>query len=75
MAVISSRRHEPHTVADEEPDARFGMWVFLVTDAMSFGALLGAYASLRAGAASWPHAAARSARSPPSPRWRCSPPR
>jgi len=47
---------QPHTVADEEPDARFGMWVFLVTDAMSFGALLGAYAMLRAGAASWPHA-------------------
>ncbi|HEX8950357.1 MAG TPA: cytochrome c oxidase subunit 3, partial [Polyangia bacterium] len=47
---------EPRTVADEEPVARFGMWVFLVTDAMSFGALLLAYAVLRAGADAWPAA-------------------
>ena len=45
---------EPRTVADEEPVARFGMWVFLVTDAMSFGALLTVYAVLRAGADTWP---------------------
>ena len=31
-----------------EPVARFGMWVFLVTDAMSFGALLCVYAVERA---------------------------
>jgi len=34
--------------------ARFGMWVFLVTDALSFGALLTADATLRARAESWP---------------------
>lgn len=42
-----------------EPVARFGMWIFLVTDAMSFGALLSAYAVLRARAESWPDMAAR----------------
>jgi heme/copper-type cytochrome/quinol oxidase subunit 3 len=31
-----------------EPVSRFGMWLFLVTDAMSFGALLLAYGVLRA---------------------------
>ncbi len=50
---------DARTVADEEPVARFGMWVFLVTDAMSFGALLLAYGVLRAGAETWPHTAAR----------------
>jgi len=50
---------EPRAVADEEPVGRFGMWVFLVTDAMSFAALLLAYAVLRAGADHWPHTAAR----------------
>jgi len=34
-------------------NARFGMWVFLVTDALSFGALLTADATLRANAESW----------------------
>lgn len=32
------------------------MWVFVVTDAMSFGALGCVFAGLRARAASWPHA-------------------
>jgi heme/copper-type cytochrome/quinol oxidase subunit 3 len=45
--------------ADREPVARFGMWVFLVTDAMSFGALLLAYALLRVRADAWPDVAAR----------------
>jgi cytochrome c oxidase subunit III len=45
--------------AAPESVGRFGMWVFLVTDAMSFGALLLAYAVLRARAQSWPEAAAR----------------
>jgi heme/copper-type cytochrome/quinol oxidase subunit 3 len=40
-----------------EPASRFGMWVFLVTNAMSFGALLLAYALLRARAEAWPHLA------------------
>jgi heme/copper-type cytochrome/quinol oxidase subunit 3 len=38
---------------------RFGMWVFLVTDAMGFGAFLLAYAVLRARADGWPDVAAR----------------
>ena len=39
--------------------ARFGMWVFLVTDAASFGALLLSYALLRARAETWPDTAVR----------------
>ena len=34
--------------------SRFGMWVFLVTDALSFAALLTADATLRARAEAWP---------------------
>jgi cytochrome c oxidase subunit 3 len=45
--------------AAREEVGRFGMWVFLVTDAMSFGALLLAYALLRARADAWPDVAAR----------------
>jgi heme/copper-type cytochrome/quinol oxidase subunit 3 len=33
---------------------KLGMWVFLVTDAMSFGGLLISYGVLRAGAHNWP---------------------
>jgi cytochrome c oxidase subunit 3 len=33
---------------------KIGMWVFLVTDGMGFGAMLAAYAVLRARAAAWP---------------------
>lgn len=36
-----------------------GMWIFLAADALSFAALLIAYAVLRARAAAWPEAAAR----------------
>lgn len=43
----------------EEPVGRLGMWIFLVTDAMSFGALLASYGVLRARAAEWPEASAR----------------
>ena len=37
------------------PDSlgKLGMWLFLISDAMSFGALLAAYGALRAGAADW----------------------
>jgi cytochrome c oxidase subunit 3 len=38
---------------------KIGMWVFLGTDAMGFGALLLGYAVLRTGAASWPDPAMR----------------
>lgn len=36
---------------------KVGMWIFLVTDALTFGGLLIAYASLRAWAATWPQPA------------------
>jgi heme/copper-type cytochrome/quinol oxidase subunit 3 len=37
------------------PDSlgKLGMWLFLISDAMSFGALLAAYGAVRAGAAEW----------------------
>ena len=37
------------------PDSlgKLGMWLFLISDAMSFGALLAAYGAIRAGAAEW----------------------
>lgn len=38
------------------PSGKLGMWIFLVTDAMSFAGLLTAYGALRARAASWPEA-------------------
>jgi len=44
----------PDGVAFETAGAgRIGMWIFLVTDAMGFGALLLAYGVLRARAAGW----------------------
>lgn len=65
MVMLLSPRMSSGPVADASaspaarPVARFGMWVFLVTDAMSFGALLLAYAVLRAHAEAWPDTAAR----------------
>jgi heme/copper-type cytochrome/quinol oxidase subunit 3 len=38
---------------------KIGMWVFLATDVMAFGALLLAYAALRVQTAGWPDPAAR----------------
>ena len=37
---------------------KLGMWVFLAGDAMSFGALLAAYAALRLTSNDWPNPAA-----------------
>ncbi|MBI4865988.1 MAG: heme-copper oxidase subunit III [Candidatus Wallbacteria bacterium] len=43
----------PH--AHSEPSAgKVGMWIFLVTDALSFGGLLIGYASLRSWSPTWP---------------------
>ncbi len=36
------------------PTARLGMWLFLASEVMFFGALVGSYVVLRLGAASWP---------------------
>jgi heme/copper-type cytochrome/quinol oxidase subunit 3 len=38
---------------------KLGMWIFLLTDAMSFGGLLLAYAIIRAGAHHWPDPSTR----------------
>lgn len=49
-------------VADREAHeavARFGMWLFIATDALSFGAFLLAYALVRVRADSWPDLSAR----------------
>jgi heme/copper-type cytochrome/quinol oxidase subunit 3 len=48
-----------HSVDEYEPSltpdslGKLGMWLFLLGDAMSFGALLAAYGAVRAGAAEW----------------------
>ena len=48
-----------HSVDTYEPSltpdslGKLGMWLFLISDAMSFGALLAAYGAIRAGAAAW----------------------
>jgi len=36
------------------PKLRFGMWIFLSTDVVLFGAVLGAYLFIRANAVTWP---------------------
>lgn len=40
--------------AEPRPVGKTGMWIFLVTDAITFAALLGAYAVLRAKSTAWP---------------------
>ncbi len=43
--------YEPSLTPDSQ--GKLGMWLFLISDAMSFGALLAVYAAVRAGAAQW----------------------
>src|SRR5947209_10735267 len=38
---------------------KLGMWIFLLTDAMSFGGLLLAYGIIRSGAHNWPDPSTR----------------
>src|SRR5580692_12763169 len=40
-------------------DGKVGMWIFLLTDAMSFSGLLLGYGILRAGSHDWPNPAER----------------
>lgn len=56
-----ARDSTAEAVADEShrSPGLLGMWIFLAADALSFAALLIAYAVLRARAAAWPDAAAR----------------
>ena len=43
--------YEPSLTPDSQ--GKLGMWLFLISDAMSFGALLAVYGAVRAGAAEW----------------------
>ena len=43
--------YEPSLTPDSH--GKLGMWLFLISDAMSFGALLAVYGAVRAGAAEW----------------------
>jgi heme/copper-type cytochrome/quinol oxidase subunit 3 len=58
--AAASTAHAPAAAADEgfsfgsASSGKIGMWIFLLTDAMSFGGLLLAYAILRSGAHNWP---------------------
>lgn len=51
---------EQTMMVDTSPDligtvrGKVGMWLFLISDALTFGALLCAYGALRLGAADWP---------------------
>lgn len=60
MSARSEATYTPVAVPHEDPTfgpastGKVGMWIFLVTDAMTFGGLLLAYGILRAGNKEWP---------------------
>ncbi|GAC1562952.1 MAG: heme-copper oxidase subunit III family protein [Polyangiales bacterium] len=63
MSSEHAEHHDagPHPVGTETDeyfgaasDGKIGMWIFLLTDAFSFGGLLLTYAIMRAGADHWP---------------------
>ncbi len=47
---------QPHPVTGI-PNGKFGIWLFLASEVMLFGALFSSYILLRTGSASWPHGA------------------
>jgi cytochrome c oxidase subunit 3 len=47
---------EPHPVTGVT-NAKFGIWLFLASEVMLFGALFSTYIVLRVGATAWPHGA------------------
>jgi heme/copper-type cytochrome/quinol oxidase subunit 3 len=47
---------KPHPVTGI-PNGKFGIWLFLASEVMLFGALFSSYILLRTGAAAWPHGA------------------
>ena len=61
MSTTASAHAQPHVPAAWPPDAQYGaatpgkigMWVFLISDAFSFGALLIGYGILRGGRPQW----------------------
>jgi cytochrome c oxidase subunit III len=62
MSATAAAHHEEHGPVEWPPDehmgraslGKLGMWIFLLSDAFSFGGLLLAYGILRAGAKTWP---------------------
>lgn len=52
--AIVSTHGTPKDLFGRASNGKIGMWIFLATDAMSFGGLLLAYAIIRAGATDWP---------------------
>src|SRR5882672_484742 len=60
-AIMSAHIEIPYNV-DERPDtglynAKLGIWLFLASEVMLFGALFSSYILLRTGAPAWPHGA------------------
>ncbi len=54
MSVVIPYVDEPHPVTGVT-NAKFGIWLFLASEVMLFGALFSTLIILRMGAASWPH--------------------
>jgi heme/copper-type cytochrome/quinol oxidase subunit 3 len=54
VAAISTVVEPTESPLTPESWGKLGMWVFLVGDAMSFGALLAGYGALRYGSIDWP---------------------
>ena len=53
-AVVNTTQESYESPITPESWGKFGMWIFLAGDAMSFGALLVGYAAIRAASADWP---------------------
>ena len=53
-AVVDATQESYESPVTPESWGKFGMWIFLAGDAMSFGALLVGYGALRAASVDWP---------------------
>jgi len=53
-AVIDATQESYESPVTPESWGKFGMWIFLAGDAMSFGALLVGYGAIRAASSNWP---------------------
>ena len=53
-AVVNTTQESYESPITPESWGKFGMWIFLAGDAMSFGALLVGYGAIRAASADWP---------------------
>src|SRR5438105_769463 len=54
MSALIPYIDEPHPVTGVT-NAKFGVWLFLASEVMLFGALFSTYIILRTGSAVWPH--------------------